>query len=232
MTKRPMKLIVYDCVSPDALTAKYGPSGNHIINWIQPHLPEAELTRLDIPAGDALPQPGDYDGLIISGSEKGVYDDTPWMLPLRANIEAMRAAGTPIFGICFGHQLMADVFGGKAEKADKGFAAGARSFETADGELPAHVAHQDQVTKVPPGADVIASAPYCPAAALSYDFPALSVQFHPEYFEGFALDLIDMFGEYLMSDEEIAAARASVNGEVSTDLYGSETAAFFRKHIG
>ena len=56
-------------------------------------------------------------GIIISGSDKGVYDDTPWMQPLaRVGWATARAAGKPMFGVCFGHQIMADVFGGKAEK--------------------------------------------------------------------------------------------------------------------
>ena len=94
--------------------------------------------------------------------------------------------------------------------------------------IPAHVAHQDQVTRLPPGASVTASAPYCPAAALAYDFPAMSVQFHPEYSRDFTLDLIDMFGAELMTDDQIAAARQSVTGDVPTDLYGQQVAEFFR----
>ena len=196
-----MKIAVYDCVAGDALTEKYGSVGNSVIRWIKPHMPDAALSEIHIAVGAKMPEPGDVDGIIISGSEKGVYDDTPWMQPLRKNLQAMRDHGTPIFGICFGHQIMADVFGGKAEKVDQGFITGARSFEMNGQEIPAHVAHQDQVTKVPPGASVTASAAYCPAAALSYDFPAMSVQFHPEYSPDFTMDLIDMFGAELMSDD-------------------------------
>ena len=227
-----MKIAVYDCVAGDALTEKYGPTGNHVIRWIAPHLPEAAFEAVHVAVNVAPPPPGAVDGIIISGSEKGVYDDTPWMQPLRDNLDAHRQHGTPMFGICFGHQLMADVFGGKAEKAGHTFAAGAREFDMGGAAAPAYVAHQDQVTQVPPGATVTASAPYCPAAALSYDFPALSVQFHPEYSEGFARDLIDMFGSELMSEEEVAAARDTVQGQVSEDLYGTEVAAFFRAHVG
>ena len=85
-----------------------------------------------------------------------------------------------MFGICFGHQIMADIFGGKAAKSDKGFITGSRRFNDRGTNVNAYLAHQDQVTEVPPNAEVIASAAHCPVAALSYDFPALSVQFHPE----------------------------------------------------
>ena len=223
-----MKIAVYDCVAGDALTEKYGSVGNSVIQWIKPHLPEATWIETHIANGAKMPDPSDVDGIIISGSEKGVYDDTPWMQPLRDNLETMRNHGIPIFGICFGHQIMADVFGGKAEKVDQGFITGARSFDMGGHKIPAHVAHQDQVTRLPPGASVTASAPYCPAAALAYDFPAMSVQFHPEYSPDFTLDLIDMFGAELMTDDQIAAARQSVTGDVPTDLYGQQVAEFFR----
>ena len=226
-----MKIAIYDCVAGDALTKKYGPVADTVLRWIKPHMPNADFTGINIALGLPMPQPGETDGIIITGSEKGVYDDTPWMQPLRDNLTAMRAHGTPIFGICFGHQIMADTFGGKAEKVDQGFITGARQFDIDGQETSAFIAHQDQVTEIPPNATVTASAPYCPAAALSYDFPAMSVQFHPEYNATFTDDLIDMFGDQLMSDAEIKAAKASTKSDVSADLYGPQVAAFFRQNL-
>jgi len=227
-----MRIALYDCVAGDALTEKYGPTGDHVVRWIAPHLPEAEFVSVHVAVDVTPPAPGTVDGIIISGSEKGVYDETSWMQPLRENLLAHRDHGTAIFGICFGHQLMADVFGGKAEKAGHPFAAGARPFEIGGAQVLAYVAHQDQVTQVPPSARVTAAAPYCPAAGLAYDFPALSVQFHPEYDAQFAEDLLDMFGHELMEPDQIAEARATIDGQVSRDLYTAEAVAFFRAHAG
>ena len=226
-----MKITVYDCVKGDALTEKDGSTGDHTIRWLRPYLPEAEFEVAHVAADKPAPSPGETDGIVISGSEKGVYDETPWMAPLRSNLEDHRAHGTPMFGICFGHQLMADIFGGRAEKVDKGFITGARRFEMEGQDTPAYVAHQDQVTEVPPGAHVTASAGYCPVAALEYDFPALSVQFHPEYDATFTRDLIDMFGDQLMTSEQVQASLASIKGDVSRDLYAEKVATFFRQSI-
>ncbi|MGB0507173.1 MAG: type 1 glutamine amidotransferase [Pikeienuella sp.] len=220
-------LAILDCVSPDALTAKYGPCGGVVADWLSPHLPDAALVRFDLPGGDVLPIADAFDGYVISGSEKGVYDETPWMEPLRQFLLDVKAAGKPVFGICFGHQIMADVYGGKAEKVDKGFIAGAQSFDLAGQPIKAHVAHQDQVTVTPPNAHITASAPYCPVAALAYDFPALSVQFHPEYRDYFVGDLIDMFGDEMMTAEQIVESKTSLTGDVPVDLFGTEVAAFF-----
>ncbi len=225
-----MKIVVYDCVTGDALTDKYGPTGPSIIEWIERYLPEATFSSVHIAGNEPPPLPAELDGIIISGSEKGVYDYTPWMQPLRDNLQLMRSAGVAMFGICFGHQIMADVFGGKAVKADKGFVTGTKQFSDRGRNVTAYLAHQDQVSEVPDGAEVIASAAHCPVAALSYDFPALSVQFHPEYSREFASDLIDLFGAELMSDEQLGTARNSLSIQVEEALWCEEVAEFFRKH--
>ena len=54
-------------------------------------------------------------------------------------------------------------------------------YELLGQRVKAHAWHKDQVTAQPPESRVIASADYCPIAGLAYDFPGLSVQFHPEY---------------------------------------------------
>lgn len=225
-----MRIVVYDCVTGDALTEKYGRTGPSVIEWIQPYLPEAEYTWVHIAGAEAPPVPEDVDGIIISGSEKGVYDNTPWMQPLRVNLQVMKAAGVAMFGICFGHQIMADVFGGSADKSDKGFITGTREFNDRGDVVNAYLAHQDQVLDVPPEATVIASSAHCPVAALAYSFPALSVQFHPEYDYAFTADLIDMFGAELMSAQELQAARDSLTKQVPDKLWCCEVAEFFRQH--
>lgn len=227
-----MKIVVYDCVTGDALTEKYGQTGPLLIKWIEPYLPEASFSFVHIAGNETPPQPEEVDGIIVSGSEKGVYDDTPWMQPLRDNLKQMRSAGVAMFGICFGHQIMADVFGGKAIKSDKGFVAGTKQFHDRGTNITAYLAHQDQVVDVPESAEVIASAAHCPVAALSYDFPAMSVQFHPEYSREFAGDLIEMFGAELMSEDQLQAARDSLNEKAEESLWCREVADFFRKHCG
>lgn len=227
-----MRIVVYDCVTGDALTEKHGRTGPLVIRWIEKYLPEASFSWVHIAGNATPPDPDGIDGIIISGSEKGVYDNTPWMQPLRDNLQQMRTAGVAMFGICFGHQIMADVFGGKAEKSDKGFVSGSREFDDRGKSTNAFLAHQDQVHEVPPDANVIASAAHCPVAALSYDFPALSVQFHPEYDRQFASDLIDMFGAELMTADQLQAARDSLSSEVADELWCHEVAEFFRKHCG
>jgi GMP synthase-like glutamine amidotransferase len=228
-----MRICVLDLTThPEPLLAGKPRVGAQIIDWLSPALPEATFTSVGVAQeGAPLPAVADFDGLLLSGSEFGVYDDLPWMKPLRQFLHDVRAAGKPIFGICFGHQLMADTFGGKAEKAAVGQHVGARQFEVRGQTLDAHVWHKDQVTQIPPGAKVIGSAPYCPVAALEYDFPAASIQFHPEYRDAHLRELWQIFGDKVMSqDERIEAMRTLDVASVAVDLQARETAAFFRSH--
>ena len=208
---------------------RFGPL---IADWAAQGLPEADIAVIDVGEGAALPAPGDFDGYILSGSEKGVYDDTPWMQPLRDWLVAARDAGKPLFGVCFGHQIMADVFGGKAEKVHAP-EVGVRAFEIGGEVVTGHVWHQDQVTRVPPGATVIGKADYCPIAALAYDFPAMSVQFHPEY----APDYVSTFlrrsrGEVLSEAETDKAIAQFDASDVAGDLFAKQTGDFFRQALG
>ena len=228
-----MNIAILDVCLPDPRFDHHGSSGEQMRRWLAPHLPEAELLIIHLAAGESLPPLPAHDGYVITGSEKGVYDEAEWMDPLREFIRAARDASVPVFGVCFGHQIMADAMGGKAEKVDKGFVIGARDFDTPNGPFAAHAMHQDQVTKVPPGARVTASAPYCPVAALAYDFPALSVQFHPEYGREFVTDALEVLDGVVGSPEDYVAGRASMNeAAVRSDLFGVEAASFFRTHLG
>lgn len=202
-----------------------------IIGWIRPALPEATYSAIDVVNGAAMPAMESFDGVIVSGSEHGVYDDVAWMADLRAFLLACRSEGNAVFGICFGHQIMADVYGGKAELSPKGVVVGARDFDMQGMQIRANVWHQDQVTQVPTGATVTATAPYCPIAGLEYDFPAQSIQFHPEYTQDHLNDVFDRsVGEFL-STQQISQARASfAEGTVPADLMAKQAAEFFRLH--
>lgn len=227
-----MRLAILDlCVWLPEYQEGQAKFGELIAAWTARGVPQADMTVIDVVEGEALPDPDAFDGYVISGSDKGVYDDTPWMEPLRQFLIDARAAGKPMFGICFGHQIMADVFGGKAEKVGAA-EVGVRAFEAEGATIKGHVWHQDQVTEVPPGAEVIARADYCPVAALSYDFPAMSVQFHPEYSADYVADFLRKSRGEVLSEEETDAAVAQFDqSDVSADLFAAQVGAFFNAHL-
>ena len=228
-----MRIAVLDLThQPSPLLDGVPRVGETIAEWLSPELPEATIAAVGIAYGAALPKPDSFDGVVVSGSELGVYDESPWMAPLRRFLLAAREARKPIFGICFGHQIMADTFGGRAEKAACGYVVGRRIYESAGVTFPTHVWHQDQVTRVPPGATVTGTADYCPIGVLEYEFPGLSVQFHPEYTRPRLEELFARGRDRFISAEAVDSALESFrDGEVDRALFASHTAAFFRQHV-
>jgi len=208
-----------------------GPStGQQIADWLAPALPEARMQVFPVAGGAALPDPSACDGYVISGSGAGVYDTPDWMAPLRAFLLLARDAGKPLVGICFGHQIMADTFGGRAEKASIGKVVGVRGFDLEGTRHPAYVWHQDQVTIVPPGARVVGSADHCPVGALAYDFPAWSVQFHPEYTQTNILAEIGAATPEFVSETVAREALAEIAvARVAPDLTAAKAAETLRR---
>ncbi len=127
-------------------------------------------------------------GIIISGGPSSVYDaGSPAIDP------ALLSAGIPVFGICYGQQLIAHLLGGNVQKGDKGEYGFARVEITRAADIFAGLernqqathqvwmSHRDLVATPPPGFDVMAVTSTCPVAAMGSPSRKLyGVQFHPE----------------------------------------------------
>ncbi|WP_068782738.1 glutamine-hydrolyzing GMP synthase [Paenibacillus phocaensis] len=123
-------------------------------------------------------------GIVFSGGPSSVYaEEAPHIDP------AVYDLGVPIFGICYGMQLMAHQLGGKVERAEK------REYGKADVDFAEHSAltrgldakqtvwmsHGDHVTQLPNGFVVDASTEHAPIAGFANpDRKMYGVQFHPE----------------------------------------------------
>jgi len=154
--------------------------------------PDMEFETISVIQGEELPDPASLEGILITGSPAGVYDDYPWIVPLMQFIRDVAAARVPQVGICFGHQIMAEALGGKVVKSPKGWGIGRHTYEVKscpdwmEGDCPATisvpVSHQDQVVTLPPGASVLARSDFTPFAGIDYGKThAISFQCHPEF---------------------------------------------------
>jgi GMP synthase-like glutamine amidotransferase len=158
----------------------------------------------------------DHAAYLITGSSAGVYDDLPWIEPLKQFLIAAKGKAR-LVGICFGHQIMAEAFGGRVVKSDKGWGIGLQDYwvngradwtEGTSG-IAVPVCHQDQVIEQPPNSTLIGGNDFCPIGILAYDDqPAMSVQFHPEFEPAFVDALIDLIGDEIPAPE---AAHASLS---------------------
>lgn len=152
--------------------------------------------------GEPLPDPAQLDAIVITGSPAGVYDDFPWLDPLRQFIRQAYGTRTPMLGVCFGHQIMADALGGDVRKSDKGWGIGRHTYDVlarpafmpaAPAQLAIACSHQDQVIVPPLEADVILGSAFTPNAGLAYrNGAALSFQPHPEFADDYTLALAEL----------------------------------------
>jgi GMP synthase (glutamine-hydrolysing) len=147
-----------------------------------------------LPAGAALEG---YDGIAITGSSLHVYNGGPEVLRQVELVRSVLPTGTPLFGSCWGLQVIAAAAGGSVRKNPKGreigFGRGIRLSEAGRkhpmyvGKLDvfnAPTVHLDEVDSLPPGSTVLASNAMSAVQSVEIRTEgsvAWGVQYHPEY---------------------------------------------------
>ncbi|MFC3285921.1 type 1 glutamine amidotransferase [Litchfieldella rifensis] len=232
-----MKICIFENgLVPDDLSPTYGSYPDMISRWLGPSLPEASFFLCSPVSGESLPSPDAYDGYILSGSRHSSYDELLWMQSMRSFLREVKDMDRPVFGICFGHQIMADAFGGLTQKAKNGWGIGVQKYFSSLSSdcfsTGTFVFHQDQVAILPPEAKVAGGSEHCPNGIIQYDFPALSVQFHPEFSRDYVKELV---ARYSGSTIPEATCRSAINSLHEIPVDGSPLATyvadFFRRWI-
>ncbi len=180
------------------LAPRHGSYADMVGDLLVTSHPRFTTTAFDCCDHELPPSTDACDGYVITGSSKGVYDGAPWMASLAEFSLAVIASGRPMVGICFGHQLLAQAFGGRVEKSHKGWGAGVHNYRIAERQpwmadsvesVDMIVSHQDQVVSPPPGARLIAHSEFCEYSMLRIGDRVLTMQGHPEFSPAFATDL-------------------------------------------
>lgn len=153
----------------------------------------SEVEVVEVYRGASLPDPRLASRVVVTGSSSMVTDREPWSERAAAWLREVAAAGTPLLGICYGHQLLAHALGGAVADNPKGREVGTVEVVLAqdaaeDPLLSAlsprdlvHVTHMQSVVALPPGARLLASTPLDPLHAFAIGDRVFGVQFHPEF---------------------------------------------------
>ena len=82
-----------------------------INQWIEQN--GHQLTYTKFYTEYSIPEPEEYDWLIIMGGPMGIYDqeDYPWLMDEKRAIKKTIEQNKTVIGICLGSQLIADVLG-------------------------------------------------------------------------------------------------------------------------
>ena len=174
----------------------------------------------------------DAEGWLLTGSRHGAYDDLPFIPPLEDFIRAAYAKAVPMVGVCFGHQIIAQALGGKVEQFKGGWAVGATDYDFGGETLTLNAWHRDQVTQVPPDAEVVASNEFCANAALVYNDRAFTVQAHPEFRPEFVDGLMTTRGRGVVPDDLMARAAKRLSDPLDDGTIAARIAKFFKQPRG
>ncbi|WP_102107660.1 type 1 glutamine amidotransferase [Oceaniglobus roseus] len=166
------------------------------------------------------------DGWLITGSRHGAYEDHDWIPPLEEFIRAVHAAGKPMVGICFGHQIIAQALGGKVVKYPEGWSVGRTAYRIDGQTYHMNAWHQDQVVELPEGARVVGASDFCANAALAYGDTIFTVQPHPEFEPSFVKGLIETRGKGVVPDPLLAEASEGLAQPLDNAAMGDRLARF------
>ncbi len=197
----------------------------------------------DVIAGQWPEYPADCDGWIITGSIHGVYDNLPWMEPLKGLIVQIADFGRPLLGICFGHQIIASALGGSVEKAHQGWGLGVHNYKVdaqivpglagLSSKLKINAMHQDQVTALPTGAKTWLSSDFCPHAGFIFNDNVLTFQPHPEFTETYCTEQIkESYGTEFPAEvaDQALAQYQNPQKQADTKLIAPWLAGFLLRH--
>lgn len=185
---------------------------------------DADLEEFHCPSGE-IPDSFRYDGFVVTGSSASVYWDREWIGRLKTWVGDAVQAGLPALGVCYGHQLLADVMGGRVRAMGE-YEIGYRTVEQdgenrlldgIDDDMTVFTTHSDHVVEAPPGATVFAKNEYG-IHGFRKDH-VFAVQFHPEYDMATAESVTRGKSDALPSEriEEVLAGIHAGNYEAACD---------------
>ena len=198
------RILIFDGApgkSQRALAAYGAPTNTEMFERaLSRHQQGLEFFSLNVADGERLPQGlaiGDFDGVVVTGSPLNVYKQVPAVVGQIDLARQVFAERVPMYGSCWGMQLITVALGGVVRLNPQGREVGvARNITLNDGGR-AHIlfsgkpgafdalcSHEDEVETLPQGATVLASNGMSAIQAMEIAWDGgsfLGVQYHPEH---------------------------------------------------
>lgn len=196
--------------------------------------PEWEVTAYWVCKDEFPTDISAYDGVMITGSPSSVNDCTPWMTHLEGLVRDIIAQNIPLFGACFGHQIIAKTLGAVIKRNEAwghGLIdikrTGRTDWSGPSDTILLYGSHIEQVASLPPGAERLFESHGCPIAGFGIEKSVFTIQHHPEMTEAFITDLIEEFADYVGEDATKIARQSLKNGVANRAEFAEEIASFF-----
>jgi len=222
-----MKIGILQCdATNENFRDEHGDYPGMFISLFQSIAPELQFAIFDVRLEQYPQTPQECDAYLITGSRFSVYDDESWIRKLEKYVVELHYKKHPLLGICFGHQMIARALGGKTEKATQGWGVGVQSYRKTKTKSWLNPAlenfsllgfHQDQVTQLPEGAELIAESEFCPIAAFRIDDHILTFQPHPELEKAYTKALM-VLREQILGPEIFAAGVKSLDQSIQPQV--------------
>ena len=195
-----MKIGILKCDSTNEnFRMEHGDYSDMFISLFQSVEPTLKFETYNVILGEYPKNLQDNNVYLISGSRYGVNDGDKWIDDLERFVLELQHRKHPLIGICFGHQMIAKALGGKTELATQGWGVGVQKYQKIltepwmepDLEQFSILSfHQDQVTKLPEAAVLIAENDFCPYSAYYIGEWLISFQGHPELTKNYVRALL------------------------------------------
>jgi GMP synthase (glutamine-hydrolysing) len=173
--------------------AQIKPSHGDFEDWFAEGMGVNDLLQVDVFKHQDPPSADKLAGVVITGSAAMVSAREDWSERTAQWLKQTVQKGTPVLGVCYGHQLLAHALGGRTGPNPAGRQIGtvqAKLIDSAKSDpllqhLPpvfaAQTSHSEVVLELPPGAERLATSPLDNNFAIRFKENVWGVQFHPEF---------------------------------------------------
>ncbi len=151
-----------------------------------------------------------YDGYIVTGSPASVNSGEAWIQSEMEIVRELIDLKKPVFGACFGHQLIAKVLGSTVINNPTGWEFGTvhthvvnqpnwmqDDSDRAIKQWAMYAAHSEQVAELPPGATLLCQNAQCAIGGFGMGNTVFTTQYHPEITAEFIAALVVEIKDYV-----------------------------------